>query len=518
MPKEIRLHVGCGKKILPGYVNIDILPFPGVDVVADISKLPFDDNYADFIYSCANLEHFGRKEWKGVVRHWYAKLKPGGTIRISTNDFEAASMRYANTKNLEELLGLLIGGQKDEYDWHGMIFDFPTLKQGLEEAGFENVRRYDWRRTDIGRMGIDGYSQAYLPHMDKERGTLMMLNVEADKPTLKGRPLNVAYVPNDPAWLENVMFDGKSKHNMNGVFGRYIAAKNFLKERNVNLNTVDIYKTSDDVDVWVIHDPQGMTMKQMWKYRVNPRRTVLFMIEPPVANYRAWKYFRWYQWLFPAVLTWRADLADLGSRYVRWYFPVDIDRENRARYLSEKKRNLCMCMHSNKSVRISGEKYSLRREIIRYFETRGDKLMDVYGWGWNDDSAAHPFHTALYHGTSDDKYDTYAKYYYALCIDNSVLPGYITYDPFIAMAAGTVPIYLPMPDSHYYIPRDTYVDLTDFKSYDDLVVHLKRLVEAGEWEAMRDRGWEFINSGKFWPFTMEKFAEDFYRAVRKARG
>ena len=133
-------------------------------------------------FTHANIEHSGRKEWKEVLRHWYSKLKPGGSIRISTNDMDAAAKRYEKTGNLEEILGLLIGGQKDEYDWHGMIFDFPTLKKGLEDVGFVNVRRYDWRKTDIGEMGIDDYSQAYLPHMDKEHGTLMMLNVEADKP------------------------------------------------------------------------------------------------------------------------------------------------------------------------------------------------------------------------------------------------------------------------------------------------------------------------------------------------
>ena len=65
---------------------------------------------------------------------------------------------------------------------NGMIFDFGLLGDGLKEAGFTNVRRYDWRETDIGRAGIDDYSQAYLPHMDKENGRLMALNVEADKP------------------------------------------------------------------------------------------------------------------------------------------------------------------------------------------------------------------------------------------------------------------------------------------------------------------------------------------------
>lgn len=176
----LRLHLGCGPKRLPGYINVDILRSDAVDVVADLRKLPWADGEADMIYSCAAIEHFGRREWVPVLREWARVLKPGGLLRLSTADFDACVARYAEVGNLNELLGLMIGGQKDDYDWHGMIFNFDTLRQGLEDAGFSGVRRYDWRETDVAEMGIDDYSQAYLPHMDKEAGRLMMLNVEAN--------------------------------------------------------------------------------------------------------------------------------------------------------------------------------------------------------------------------------------------------------------------------------------------------------------------------------------------------
>jgi predicted SAM-dependent methyltransferase len=176
-----RLHLGCGRIRLPGYINVDIQPGAAVDKVADLRALPWPDSSVDMVYSCAAIEHFGRREWIDVLKEWARVLKPGGLLRLSTADFEAAIERYREAGNLQELLGLLIGGQKDDYDWHGMIFDFRTLRAGLEEAGFRDVRRYDWRETELGRLGIDDYSQAYLPHMDKEHGRLMMLNVEATR-------------------------------------------------------------------------------------------------------------------------------------------------------------------------------------------------------------------------------------------------------------------------------------------------------------------------------------------------
>lgn len=177
----LKLHLGCGKKKLPGYVNIDILENSVADVHADLRQLPYALSSVDMIYSCAAIEHFGRNEWIPLLTYWGGLLKSGGLLRLSTANFDACVDQYKQDKNLPQLLGLLIGGQKDDYDWHGMIFNFETLKAGLEQAGFKDVRRYDWRETDIGKAGIDDYSQAYIPHMDKANGRLMMLNVEAIK-------------------------------------------------------------------------------------------------------------------------------------------------------------------------------------------------------------------------------------------------------------------------------------------------------------------------------------------------
>lgn len=182
MADGIKLHLGCGGVIIPGYVNIDLNIRPGIDLLSDLRRLPFAPGGVDFIFACAVIEHFERNEWRSVLAHWFTALKPGGTLRLSTSDFEACVAQYAAEGNITDVTGLIIGGQRDFYDWHGMIFDFELLRGGLEEAGFGNVRRYDWRETDIGKAGTDDYSQAYLPHMDKENGRLMALNVEADKP------------------------------------------------------------------------------------------------------------------------------------------------------------------------------------------------------------------------------------------------------------------------------------------------------------------------------------------------
>lgn len=177
----LKLHLGCGHIHLPGYVNIDISLFPEVDLVCDARSLPYDDNSVDFIYSCALIEEFGRYEWVDVLKHWCNKLKPEAILRLSTSDFEKVCYRYMGTHSMNGLLGLVVGGQRETHTHHGMVFNFDLLRNGLWEAGFERIYKYDWQDTDIAEWGIDDYSQAYLPHMDKKHGMLMSLNVEAIK-------------------------------------------------------------------------------------------------------------------------------------------------------------------------------------------------------------------------------------------------------------------------------------------------------------------------------------------------
>lgn len=58
----LKLNLGCGRMILPGFINIDIMPLPGVDVQWDLNNLksnplPFEESSVNEILCSHTLEH-----------------------------------------------------------------------------------------------------------------------------------------------------------------------------------------------------------------------------------------------------------------------------------------------------------------------------------------------------------------------------------------------------------------------------------------------------------------------------
>lgn len=176
----MKLHLGCGKRYIPGFIHIDALPYPHVDSVGPIDKLSkIADRSVDLIYACHVLEHFPRGSVQTVLEEWNRVLRKGGTLRLSVPDFAALADIYIKTRDLSLVIGPVCGRQDHEFNFHYNIFDFSTLSRILAKSGFSEARKYDWRTTD--HADVDDFSQAYFPHMDKENGVLISLNVEATK-------------------------------------------------------------------------------------------------------------------------------------------------------------------------------------------------------------------------------------------------------------------------------------------------------------------------------------------------
>jgi predicted SAM-dependent methyltransferase len=145
---ELRLNLGSGETPIPGFVNVDALESaPGVDVVADIGRrLPYDDDAVDLIYASHLLEHFPTEDVPRLLVEWRRVLQPGGILLVAVPDLEVVASMLVERRGWftppnGPWLGVLYGGQKDEYDFHKTGFTAAWLAYLLREAGFGEVER-----------------------------------------------------------------------------------------------------------------------------------------------------------------------------------------------------------------------------------------------------------------------------------------------------------------------------------------------------------------------------------------
>ena len=179
--EDLRLHLGCGPRYIPGFCHVDIRPLPHVEVVTSVDALGmFADSSASLVYASHVLEHFGRHQVASVLREWFRVLKPQGILRLSVPDFDQVIKIYHQASNdIDAVLGALVGRQDYETNFHYMVFNYGKLTALLLEAGFSQVRRWDWRVTE--HCSVDDYSQAYYRAEGLGEGIQVSLNLEAVK-------------------------------------------------------------------------------------------------------------------------------------------------------------------------------------------------------------------------------------------------------------------------------------------------------------------------------------------------
>jgi predicted SAM-dependent methyltransferase len=180
----LKLHLGCGKRFLSGYVHIDMDRHPHIDYYQDIKWLPMlADGSAREIYTCGTFEYFDRvSEVSDVLKEWKRVLCRGGLLRVSVPDFEGVVKVYEKNRDVDGIgiLGPVFGRIEIKTEtgkqvlFHKTVYDFESLKRVLTVAGFEHVSRYDWR--EFLPSGYDDFSAAYVPHMDPN-GIPLGLNV-----------------------------------------------------------------------------------------------------------------------------------------------------------------------------------------------------------------------------------------------------------------------------------------------------------------------------------------------------
>ena len=102
--RDLKVHLGCGEDIRPGWVNIDLTPLANhtpascpqtIFINHDLRLgLPLAPNSCQLIYSSHFFEHLDYKHGVQLLRDCYSALHPGGIFRAALPDLRGLFGAY----------------------------------------------------------------------------------------------------------------------------------------------------------------------------------------------------------------------------------------------------------------------------------------------------------------------------------------------------------------------------------------------------------------------------------------
>lgn len=157
---EVRkLQLGSWANVLDGWLCSDLDPPDERVVYIDATqRLPLEDESFDYIYSEHLVEHLPFESARAMLGECFRVLRPGGRLRIATPDLraiaglgserlDAAQERYlhwamaAFFPEHRRVSQALVVNNLFRAWGHQFLFDEPTLRQVIAEAGFVDIIR-----------------------------------------------------------------------------------------------------------------------------------------------------------------------------------------------------------------------------------------------------------------------------------------------------------------------------------------------------------------------------------------
>ena len=196
--------------------------------------------------------------------------------------------------------------------------------------------------------------------------------------------------------------------------------------------------------------------------------------------------------------------------------------------LSEKK--LLTFISSKKFSFDKKEIYSLRENIINFYELNDNYSFDFYGFGWENYDFKYfkilnkiinrikPLKKLLrkkyknYKGTIVGRKEQVIKNYkFCFCIENAKsFEGYITEKIFHCFFGGSVPIYYGCQNIEQHIPSNCFIDFNSFKNLNDLHQYIENMSNI-EYQKYLTNIKSFLESKKYQQFTIDFYINNFMK-------
>jgi predicted SAM-dependent methyltransferase len=157
----VKLNIGCGPAIKPGWLNVDIDPrLEGAIYMDATQPMMLRDASVDFAYCEHMIEHVTLDDAIAMLRELHRVLKPSGMLRIATPEMDKIVglknggldarqedyVRLSNTQFGSEFersspQNSCYAINRTFHEWgHQFIYDRATLVSVLSHTGFHDVR------------------------------------------------------------------------------------------------------------------------------------------------------------------------------------------------------------------------------------------------------------------------------------------------------------------------------------------------------------------------------------------
>ena len=344
-------------------------------------------------------------------------------------------------------------------------------------------------------------------------------------------PIKVSVIPPTPAFRGNALFESrrqdKGAHSPNGHWmDCYAAVYQRAPALNIVLGTDDVLPISEADVVIYMAQPQSPHDVLEQKRRYPGLKAIFAYVETSLGaryvfnpqNHNG----------FDAVITYNDSIVDNQK-----YFPMRPRAYYRDRIRTglpfEQRRVGCL-VGTNRKMRYrsglftmrSGWKFSFRDwtdyvfcpgQLISYRSRVGSACaqyeagtFDIFGEGWEMlPETRHIFRGVPTESTLD--YIGHYRYYFAF--ENHASDcGLISERIWDALWGDSVPVYLGHSGLHRYVPRECFIDASQFETPKQMLDCLCRL-PMDAWSKYREAGREFIRGKAIEPFLPEAFAEEF---------
>ena len=169
----MKLHIG-GKDVKDGWKILNIQKNEGVDFIGDISDLSqFSNESIEEVYASHVFEHIPLQKVDKTLEGIYRVLKPSGKFHVSVPDMDVLFKLFLNPdtdgKRAIHILGMIFGGQVDDFDIHYFGWNFKLLKGLLEANGFKKIEK-------VKSFNLFNDTSEYNPY-----GVPISLNLTAEK-------------------------------------------------------------------------------------------------------------------------------------------------------------------------------------------------------------------------------------------------------------------------------------------------------------------------------------------------